>query len=314
MATTLTEPNFAGLPHRKRRGKIAPNLDIRSVLDYAYYKVEVSLTIALSLMMVVSVSSHSGISNINPLTFTECAVRKLGQALAILILTLYCSGVRSQVLINEMMYHDVTNDRAEEFVELYNAGAGAVNLEGWRFTGGITFVFPARVVIEGGGYVVLCADSAMYVLRHPEVLNIVGDFTGRLSNGGETITLLDELSRVVDSVGYGDSYPWPSSADGDGPSLELIHPLLDSDAAASWEASFNDGGTPGRVNSVFSKQRPAADAGEDRFVAERSIVSLDGSGSEDEDGEIVSFAWIQTSGPTVTVVGGETSTPRFESP
>ncbi len=235
--------------------------------------------------------------------------------LALVAMFLIVSGyAHGQVVINEIMYHDPTNDPAEEFIELSNAGPEDVNLEGWALTEGVTFSFPAEVSIQAGGYLILCGDSVTFMSRHADVPNVIGDFTGRLSNGGERITLCDSVSRVIDSVEYHDCYPWPQIPDGGGPSLELVHPLLDNGLAASWEASLAGGGTPGAANSVFSEQRPVADAGKNKFVLENTAVFLNGAGSADADGEIVSFAWIQTGGPAVELVGDDTPTPRFNAP
>ena len=59
------------------------------------------------------------------------------------------------VVINEVHYHPVTENDGEEFVELYNRGTNAVNLEGWRLAGGISYTFPAgpawRRGLRGGG-------------------------------------------------------------------------------------------------------------------------------------------------------------------
>ncbi|HVR36582.1 MAG TPA: thrombospondin type 3 repeat-containing protein, partial [Methylomirabilota bacterium] len=44
---------------------------------------------------------------------------------------------------------------------------------------------------------------------------------GRLSNGGETLTLSDPLRGPVLSLTYDDDVPWPPDADGNGPSLQL---------------------------------------------------------------------------------------------
>ncbi|MBS3098407.1 tandem-95 repeat protein [Candidatus Woesearchaeota archaeon] len=46
---------------------------------------------------------------------------------------------------------------------------------------------------------------------------------------------------------------------------------------------------------------PVAVAGSDQTVIVNSVVTLDGSGSYDEDGTIASYAWAQTSGTTVTL-------------
>ena len=48
---------------------------------------------------------------------------------------------------------------------------------------------------------------------------------------------------------------------------------------------------------------PTADAGVDRTVNEAAAVVLDGSGSGDPDGTIVSYLWEQTAGPAVTLSG-----------
>jgi len=241
-------------------------------------------------------------------------VSKLRALLAIAILILDFSAGYCEVVINELMYHDLGNDAAEEFVELYNCGEEAISLEGWRLVDAVEFVFPAGALIEGGGYVVICGDSATFTLRHPEVQNAVGDFSGRLANEGERITLLDNFSRVVDSVEYDDSYPWWPATDGGGPSLELIHPSLNNALASSWAPSLLNGGTPGTANSVYSKQKPVAEAGENQFVPEKATVFLDGSGSADADGEVVSFRWVQTAGPPITLADDGTATAQFEAP
>ncbi len=234
--------------------------------------------------------------------------------LRIAVLTLLSFPAGCQVVINEILYHDPSNSPAEEFIELHNVSDQLVDLEDWHFSEGIYFLFPAGVTMEAGGFLVVCSDAGTFSATHPEVKNVIGDFTGRLDNGGERVTLCDAQSRVVDSVGYDDSYPWPPSADGLGPSLELLSPLDDNSLPQSWQASVFDGGTPSAVNSVFSKQSPIADAGQDQFVPEETAVSLDGNASTDPDGQIVSFTWVQAEGPIVDLIGGDTPTPRFEAP
>ena len=73
----------------------------------------------------------------------------------------------------------------------------------------------------------------------------------RLSNGGERVAIADSLGAVVDEVTYDDHLPWPTAADGDGPSLELINPAFDNDTPCSWGSSAGQG-TPGAENSVYS--------------------------------------------------------------
>jgi len=50
-----------------------------------------------------------------------------------------------------------------------------------------------------------------------------------------------------------------------------------------------------------SNAPPTADAGEDQVVGSRATVYLDGGGSADADGALVSYRWTQLSGPTRTL-------------
>ena len=64
-----------------------------------------------------------------------------------------------RVVISELMYHPVGEQTAQEeheFVELHNPGTSAVNLSGWKLTGGIRLTFATgtqhrRRWLPGGG-------------------------------------------------------------------------------------------------------------------------------------------------------------------
>jgi hypothetical protein len=63
-------------------------------------------------------------------------------------------------------------------------------------------------------------------------------------------------------------------------------------------------------------ESPEADAGDDQAVAAGEEVTLDGSGSSDTDGTIISYEWAQTdaSDATVTLSDSKTATPKFTAP
>ncbi|MCA9434007.1 MAG: lamin tail domain-containing protein, partial [Candidatus Omnitrophica bacterium] len=56
----------------------------------------------------------------------------------------------ADVVINEIHYHPPSQDQAEEFIELHNAGTSPVELNGWRLEVGIDFIFEGTSVIEPG--------------------------------------------------------------------------------------------------------------------------------------------------------------------
>lgn len=59
---------------------------------------------------------------------------------------------------------------------------------------------------------------------------------------------------------------------------------------------------------------PTADAGADQTVDSKATASLDGSGSTDPDGDLLSYDWTQTGGPPVALSGAGTATPSFAAP
>lgn len=63
-----------------------------------------------------------------------------------------------------------------------------------------------------------------------------------------------------------------------------------------------------------ANQPPTANAGTNQSVAAGATVTLDGTGSTDGDGTIVSYAWTQPAGDTVTLTGATTATPSFTAP
>ncbi len=56
---------------------------------------------------------------------------------------------------------------------------------------------------------------------------------------------------------------------------------------------------------------PTANAGPDQFVQVGTNVTLDGSGSNDPDGDTLTYGWAQTSGPSVTLSDSSAEMPTF---
>ena len=66
------------------------------------------------------------------------------------------------------------------------------------------------------------------------------------------------------------------------------------------------------VEAVVENQAPTANAGDDQNVSAAETVNLSGSGT-DSDGTIVSYAWTQDSGTTLTLTDANTENASFDS-
>ena len=142
-----------------------------------------------------------------------------------------------------------------DWVELYNPTNESIAIGWWEFKDGDdthVFIIPENQILESGAYLVLCKDSLAFNDNFPNVSNFIGEFDFGLNGGGELVRLFDAEELPVDEVNYDDSLPWPLEPDGNGPTLELIHPSLDNDLGVNWATSDNNGGTPGMVNSVYT--------------------------------------------------------------
>ncbi len=68
------------------------------------------------------------------------------------------------------------------------------------------------------------------------------------------------------------------------------------------------------VNVTWENEPPTAVTGPDQTVAEGSVVTLDGSNSNDPDDGIASYGWEQTEGPAVTLSDASAIQPTFTAP
>ncbi|MEZ5326768.1 MAG: lamin tail domain-containing protein [Verrucomicrobiales bacterium] len=176
------------------------------------------------------------------------------------------------VVINEIHFNpgkltgaSQREKQEEEFIELFNYGSTPVALDGWRFSRGVDYTF-SDIAIPAGGYLVVAADLATFQQLHPAITNVVGPYSGQLSNSAEDIELEDAGGDRVDIVAYADSghwatlrttklksydhWEWVAPDDGEGMSLELLDPMTDNNFAHAWTFSKTPGGTPGEENTV----------------------------------------------------------------
>ena len=157
------------------------------------------------------------------------------------------------IVINEINYNSSDDFNPEDWIELHNPGETAVNISEWVLKDdddGHVFSIPEATIIQPNEYLILAKDLNQFVSYFPNVNHTVGSFEFGLGGGGDQIRIYNTDGVLVDSLQYDDDDPWPTEADGNGPSLELINPALDNSLSESWAAS-TDNGTPGVLNSTY---------------------------------------------------------------
>ena len=93
----------------------------------------------------------------------------------------------ADVYISEVAWMGDSTSHTNEWIEIYNSGETSIDLSGWRITAGDGAPsFELSGAIGSGAYKVFDRSA--------------GDYTGALSNSGETLELLNSSSVVVDSI------------------------------------------------------------------------------------------------------------------
>ena len=174
----------------------------------------------------------------------------------------------AQIIINEIHYDPDESASPVEFIELFNPGPDAVDISGWHFGNGISYVFPEGILLHADDYLMVVQDPDAFIEKYTASRRsrvrkeaVYGPFEGRLNNDGETVEFCQADGSVVDRVRYGMGFPWPVVGDpvppslpGYGPSIQLVNPLLDNALPANWRAAVP---TPDQYNSaVYTDNEP----------------------------------------------------------
>ncbi|MBN1302109.1 MAG: lamin tail domain-containing protein [Melioribacteraceae bacterium] len=155
----------------------------------------------------------------------------------------------NDIVISEIMYNPP--DDEPEWIELYNKSADRLNLKNWMICDkkDSTILINDDFFIDASDYVVLSSDESLIQFYNIPSEILVSDIP-TLNNSGDKIILTDNLSNMVDSLTYKDT--WCGS--GNNLSLERISYNNPSGDSANWSCAREYiSGTPGRINSVSQK-------------------------------------------------------------
>ena len=193
----------------------------------------------------------------------------------VLISAAMCWG--QGLVINEVAWSGTAASSADEWIELYNAGASVVDLAGWRIEFAETVIYLGSE--EGSTRDVRCSmlEPGAFLLLERTDDRAVEDqaadviYSGSLSNSGCLIRLVGPDGEPADTAnGTGESWPAGTGADGVPPygSMERIDRLM-PDTPSNWRTAVPERscgtdangepvcGTPGAENAATLRERQA---------------------------------------------------------
>lgn len=189
------------------------------------------------------------------------------------------------LLINEVLFHPQSG--GEDFVELYNASAKIIELEGLvirnaqKNTGAIQSRITTGYLLFPGAYVALTDDPADIRMRYPvpDTAILLANDLPTLEADAGNVTLYVQ-STVLDAFNYAEDLHNPLLDNERGVSLERLSPMLPTQASGNWHSAAAEAGfaTPGYRNSQFF---PQGESSTSVFQLRRRTFSPDGDGFED---------------------------------
>ncbi|MFT7534831.1 MAG: hypothetical protein ACI85K_000781, partial [Hyphomicrobiaceae bacterium] len=143
-------------------------------------------------------------------------------------------------------------------------------------------------------------------------------------NEGDVVTLTAAASSDPEAQGL--TYSWVQTkgpavtlddANAARPQFSAPEGLANSDF--QFALTVSDGVNSSSIDSVTItvnaiNDAPNASAGIDQITTEGDLVTLQGSGSSDAEGQVLTYSWLQTKGPTVLLSDANTSNPTFTAP
>jgi PKD repeat protein len=237
----------------------------------------------------------------------------LSSVAAVLVISLFVAApprpLTGPLVINEVAWAGAEWKATAEWIELFNASAEPIDLDGWRL---VSSDGSPDIDLRGtiGPYVAGDPTAGFFLLERGDndsVPQIAADmiYRGALTDHGETLYLYSPLGRMVDSANHpvATISPWPAGTDIHGvpsyASMERIHYRL-PDTPGNWATSSVEPaadsahaitGTPARENSVFNIPPTPAFGLHPRFPLPGVPIQFDASESTDENDSIASYCW-----------------------
>jgi hypothetical protein len=178
----------------------------------------------------------------------------------------------NQLYISAIAYKSDSISEVVEFIELSNSGNTGIDLSGYEFTKGITFIFPEGSTIEAGEKIYVTYNSGSDFWINKELVVYQWE-SGRLADEGEAIQLKTPQGVVADQVFYNFDHSWPAVSSGE--AIKLKSEKLDNHFSENWKVS--------NMNTVVHAENRATNLSNLRFFPNPTSGILHISGLEMEE-------------------------------
>ena len=164
------------------------------------------------------------------------------------------AAVSRIVVVNEVMVNPYGDDEGQEWIELYNPGSEAIDLNGWTVKDcaeQAMVLVGSNLTLPAGGYLVLGAEEDAS-LNGGVPVDITYPSPFYLANSVGAVLLYDAQGVLVDQTRYSAFEPWEVMVAGH--SLARVSPTSDGTQPEAWETgqdtfgTNNNHGTPGGPN------------------------------------------------------------------
>lgn len=175
------------------------------------------------------------------------------------------ASASAQIVITEVMQNpSAVSDSNGEWFELYNAGASAVDLSGWRIkddaTASQTHTISGTLSIPAKGYLLFAVNGSSTSNGGLPAVDYVYTLTGGLGNSTDGLIITNASDVEQDRVVWDNGATFP---DPNGASMALTAPDQDNGVGSNWCESENawtgsagDKGTPGAANDCPTPDPP----------------------------------------------------------
>jgi len=160
---------------------------------------------------------------------------------------------RYDVVIDEIMADPTpqTGLPNNEWIELKNTTAAAINLQGWRIgdATGQSGAMP-NFILQPDSFVIVCTGSAVAAMSALGATIPVTSFPS-LDNDGDQVFLRAANGKTIHAVAYDLSWYQNELKKEGGLTLEIIDIKNPCAGSSNWKSAINpQGGTPGKKNSI----------------------------------------------------------------